>query len=356
MSAGEDINERLIPFVETLANASSLNRNEAKLCLYYCILTHKIADLTLFPILTLYGEHGSGKSSLMKVIVQLVNKPVPPPQSFSDLARWEALKMDDTYPSLRDALLEDTTAFIEEGETDNRKNEALIANRYSRQTAAVRHKQQENVGYSQAKAHIFGATIIHKRRGYKDPATTSRSLFITTRKEMTKPHSNKVFTESGRQEFRAIAGEIPISKLTPNNRAQDLWYPLMGLAIYISDGEWMPWAIDELYKLTHRQTSGGAFDPQKALVLAILSNAVKEDANGNLLFSPDKYELSKIKGSLDQDLNVSMSINEIKHGLEQLDFEVKTRRGAFRVNVTGDKLRKVCSDLSIEDEAVKAIR
>jgi hypothetical protein len=355
MSAGEDITERLIPYVEALTNVSSLNRNEAKLCLYYCILTYKIADLTLFPILTLYGEHGSGKSSLMKVMVQLVNRPVPAPQSFLDLARWEGLKLDDTYPSLRDALLEDTTAFIEEGDADTKKNERLIADRYSRQTAVVRHKKEETVGHSQATTRIFGATIIHKRRGYKDPATTSRSLFITTRKEMTKPHSNKVFTESDRHEFRAIAGEIPISNLTPNNRAQDLWYPLMGLAIYISDGEWMPWAIDELYKLTHRQTSAGAFDPQKALILAILSNAVKEEANGVLLFVPGKYELSKIQNSLDQDLGLSMSINGIKSSLELLDFEVKTRRGAFRVNITGDKLKKVSADLGIEDEALSAV-
>ena len=45
--------EQLIPYVEAFKKASSLNENEAKLCVYYCMLTHKMEKLLSFPILSM---------------------------------------------------------------------------------------------------------------------------------------------------------------------------------------------------------------------------------------------------------------------------------------------------------------
>jgi len=259
-------------YIEALLKASSLDINESKLCLYYCMLTHKMEKLSVFPILTLFGQHSTGKSSIMKVMVQLVNNPNPDGEALSYLDFWQGLKINDTFPSLRDGLAYGTTSFIEEGDADRKKNEQLLADRYSRQTAAVKFKQEEKTGYSQSKAHIFGATIIHKRRGYKDPATASRSIFVTTKSEPDKIHHNTTFSDEGRIAFVEIACKVGIYKLNPNNRAQDLWYPLIGLAIELGDGEWITWAQNQLHKQTKSQTSGGSFDPQQAVILGLRSD------------------------------------------------------------------------------------
>jgi len=346
---------QLQPYITALERASSLNEYQAKLCVYYAILTYKIEELALFPILTLFGEHGTGKSAIMKIMAQLVSEPVPNPMDFPNLDRWHGLKINDTFPSLRDGLKEDTTAFIEEGDADYKKNERLVADRYSRQTAIVRYKKEEIIGHSQAGACIFGATIIHKRRGYKDPATNSRSIFVTTKKEPYREHSVKIFTEEEKEEFRNMAQRIDIFSLPTNTRAHDLWCPLIGLATNVDDGAWCDWAIEQIQKQTMTQSSDGSFDPQKAIILAVLGRAVREDGNGNLTFSEGKYNLPQIKHDIDQQLSMQMSINEIKTGLELQDFEVKTRRGIFRVNVTADRLKRTCEDLGIDDEAVSAI-
>lgn len=345
----------LQPYITALERASSLNEYQAKLCVYYAILTYKIEELALFPILTLFGEHGTGKSAIMKVMAQLVNKPVPDPVDFPNLDRWQGLKINDTFPSLRDGLKENTTAFIEEGDADYKKNERLVADRYSRQTAIVRYKKEEVIGHSQAGAHIFGATIIHKRRGYKDPATSSRSMFITTKKESSEIHSIKIFAEEEKEEFRNMAQRIDIFSLPTNTRVHDLWCPLIGLATNVDDGAWCDWAIEQVQRQTMTQGSDGSFDPQKAIILAVLGRAVGEDAEENLTFSEGKYDLDRIKSDVEQHSGIQMSINEIKTGFELQGFEVKLRRGNFRVNVTADRLRRACEDLAIDDEAVTAI-
>jgi hypothetical protein len=291
----------------------------------------------------------------MKVMAQLVNKPVPDPDDFPDLGHWPALKMSDTFPSLRDALEEDTTAFVEEGEAYDKKNERLIADRYSRQTAVVRYKKEEIVGHSQAGAHIFGATVIHKRRGYKDPATTSRSIFVTTKQEENKSHSDTIFTDKEREEFRNMAKQIDVYPLTHDTRADDLWCPLIGLGINAGGGEWVVWANEQRQKRAKRAGSEGSFDPQKAVILGVISKVFSEDGNDNLTFLPGKYELPPIQRNIEQNSGLQLSVNEIKIGLELQDFEVKQRKGVFRVNVTADKLKKACADLGIQDEAVSAI-
>ncbi|MFC1905735.1 hypothetical protein ACFLXL_02880 [Chloroflexota bacterium] len=253
----------LQPYIEAFKKASSLNENEAKLCVYFCILTYKILVLLLFPILALFGEKESGKSSTIKVMLQLVNSPIPDPKDFPNLDRWIGLKINDTYPSLRDALEEDTTAFIEEGDADYKKNEQLVADRYSRQTAVVRQKKQEAIGHSQAKAHIFGATVIHKRRGFRDPATTSRSIFLNTKHEPQKPHRTTIFTDKEKDDFRNLARSIDVYPLIGNARTHDLWYPLIGLAMNVGDGSWVAWATKQVQKQVEHHASGGSFDHRR---------------------------------------------------------------------------------------------
>jgi len=354
-SGGVSLLSQLQPYNESFKKASSLDDNEAKLCVYVCILTYKILVLSLFPILALFGEHGSGKAAIIKVILQLVNNPIPGPKDFPNLDRWVGLKINDTYPSLRDGLKEDTAAFIEEGDADFKINEQLIADRYSRQTAVVRQKKPEAIGHSQGKANIFGATVIHKRRGFKDPATSSRSIFLKTKLEPHKSHKTTIFMEKEKEDFRNLARSIDVYPLSGGTRAHDLWNPLIGLAINVGDGTWIAWASEQVEKQIESHASGGNFDPQKAVILGVLSRAVIEDASGNLVFKEGKYELYQIKSSIDQNLGVQMSVNEIEFGLKQQDFEVKRRKGIPRVEVTAEKLKKACVDLGIDDEAVSAL-
>ena len=354
-ASGAQLLSQMQPYIEAFKKASSLNDNESELCVYYCILTYKILGQLLFPILVLFGEHGSGKSAIIRVMLQLVNNPIPDPKDFPNLDHWVGLKINDTYPSLRDALVENTTAFIEEGDADFKKHEQLIADRYSRQTAVVSQKKPEAIGYSQGKARIFGATVIHKRRGFKDSATTSRSIFIRTKYEPEKAHSDTIFTDKQKEDFRNLARSIDIYPLNGNARAHDLWYPLMGLAINVGDGNWALWAGEQVLKQIKGHAAGGNFDPQKALILGVLSRAVIEDENSNLVFKYGKYDLSQIKASIDQNLGVQLSVNEIEFGLQQMDFEVKRRKGIPRVEVTAQKLKRACVDLGIDDEAVSAI-
>ncbi len=344
---------QLQPYITALERVSSLNENEAKLCVYYATLTHKIGELALFPILTLFGEHNTGKSSIMKVMAQLVNNPIPP--ATSDMKDWEGLKGRDSEPTLRRELGVNTTAFIEEADYLYRRKEALIADRFSRQTAVARSMEQQIIGWEGRRTPIFGATILHKRGGYKDPATTSRSIFLTTRPEPERPHNVTIFTDREREEFAMLANSIEVFSLTTNTRVHDLWYPLIGLATNADDSAWVDWAIEQVQKQTKRQGSGGDFDPQKAVILGILNVATSESQEGSITFQEGKYDLPKIQTAIVGNQGKQMSIYEITEIFGILGFEVRKRRGTPRVKVTADKLRETCDSLGIDDEAVSAI-
>jgi hypothetical protein len=347
---------QLQPYITALDRVSSLNENEAKLCVYYCMLTHKIGGLNVFPIMTIYGEHISGKSSIMKVMAQLVNHPVPDiTPHLPDLKNWGGLKGSDSEPVLRREVGFETTAFIEEGDGLYKRKERLVADRFSRQTGTARVMEAQLIGWNKSAIPIFGATIIHKRETYRDPATSSRSIFIMTKQQGDREHSTTIFSEEERMQFYNMARSIDIFSLPTNTRAHELWYPLIGLATNIDDVAWCDWAIEQVQKRAERQTAGGDIDPQRAVILGILNVAVKEDGDGNLTFQENKYDLPKIKSAVEGNLNTYMSLEQIRQTLELMGFEIRKRRGVNRVLVTADKLRQVCVDFGIDDEAVNAI-
>lgn len=341
----------LDPYVKALMQCSSLDENQAKLCAYYAILTHKLEGLELCPILVLYGQFGTGKSSIMKAMAQLVYKPLPDP---TQLNRWSGLKMSDTNASLRDTLEENTTAFLEEGDSSSIKNEQLIGDRYSRQTAVARLKRESIKGYVQDEVRTFGASVIHKRGGFTDESITSRCIFVQTKYEPNSSHRDAVFSDAERQHFEEMATATDICPLDGDNRADDLWLPLIGIAINAGDGGWAAWAYKQKENTEKRQGGGGDFDPQRAVLLGLIDNTVT-DVAGKVDFNEGKVELAKIRDSVEANQGVRMKLTHIKNTLELAGFEVRIRTGVHRVHVTAAKLKKACAEFGVEDEALDAI-
>lgn len=348
--------ELMAPYFGAFQKGASLDIYQSKLCVYCGILTYKVEEMDVFPILVLYGPHGTGKSTIERLMVQLVYNPVPKP-NFSKLIEWNGLKLGtDTLPSLRDTLGQNTTALIEEGDAPKNK-EKLIADRFSRQTAVWGYMKEKDIGYAQTKANFFGATVIHKRSGFRDPATTSRSIFIKTKLQPDKQRVHTTFTKEEIDIFRSISQTLGFKPFSPNNRTEQLWNPMLAIAQSLKDIEWISWALEQLKEQEKSHISGTTYDPQAAIIHAILNIATEEDTSKppKQTLKEGKYELTKIQDFVDKNLGVKKSISEIQHILQLLGFDVKMKQGVPRVNITLDKVKKSCADYAIEDEVLDSI-
>ena len=109
--------------VELIESATSLEGNEVNTIAYYATATHGLPDLHIFPILAIYGPGGTGKTTLLEILRELVLNP-----------RWME-GTEATRAVNRDQFKENTTALIDEADGFP---EQLLIKRYSRTSSALR--------------------------------------------------------------------------------------------------------------------------------------------------------------------------------------------------------------------------
>lgn len=221
--------------VETMQTASGLTEEQAKTCVYYATATYGLEDLSIFPILVFQGALATGKSTAIKALKQLTYKP-------------EDIGTGLSRASIRDKLAKfakNSVAFFEEGDG---AAEDIISNRYSRETAATSVKRANpEGGWHNQELSYFGASVLHKRRAFSDPATASRTIVIRTRYNPGDYH----VTEVGQDVRDALKGLWAHSTRGPaelecTGRAADVWAPLIAAAQACDDIHWCIYALEQI--------------------------------------------------------------------------------------------------------------
>lgn len=317
--------------VDIITTASGVSQLEAKTCVYYAVCTYGLEQLELCPLLVAYGPTGTGKSALMKVLGKLVNKPV-------------LLGTNLTQAGLRDKLdkAKESTAFIEEGDTSH---EDYIANRYSRATSASSVKRTGNAGWTDTSVNYFGATILHKRKPFNDPATDSRSILIKTRPRPGKEYHIPEVSESVRDELRQLwqLASVVYKAMDTSGRAADVWKPLMAVAVACADEEWLKYANNELSKAADKLRLGQDFEPEAMVVNAVMAVSHKQ-SNGDLV------SLSEIGQELKRETNWQPSSWALANTLRELGFEIRKSHGHQKVLINKIQIDVLSKELGMEDE------
>ncbi len=322
-------------YANAITSACELDMNQAKTVIYWAIATHGIEKLELMPILALSGPHGTGKSTLIKVMGQVCYQP--------RLMDGEMSKAE-----LRDKLELNTTAIIEEA--DN-VEERSILKRYSRQTADTSVKRgSASQGWTSKEVHTFGATALHRRLSFKDPAVDSRSIAVRT----TYRPGNYTIPVLDASPLAAIAASIDWSQKVPviaglDGRAVDIWMPLCQAAVACNDVEFMAYAVSEITKAIENLKEGQGQEPVQ-LVVSKLIALVWDDQDKNF---KDRVALKAIEKGLKED---GAKINSWQAGktLREQGFEVKTVGGNQIVLVNGKaQLAAVAKNLNIVDDLLK---
>lgn len=238
---------QLTSTIAAIMKASGVSLNQAKTVAYYAVAT--FLEVDLMPVLIILGKAGTGKSSLMKQLAKLVNRPLWVNAKSSAALRTELSRIDIF------------TALIEEGD---KIDEELTTNRYSKETAQIAVRVQQEIGWQNVNADIFGATIIHRRIPLSDVALRSRSIIIRTD---YRPGDYEV-QDIENDEVKRVAelvSEVPKT----SNRVDDTWGPLIAVGEAIGDEEWLAYAKGQIERDKKSLVAGQSYEPEKALVFVL---------------------------------------------------------------------------------------
>ena len=315
--------------------ACGLDLNQAKSITYYAVATHGLTHLRLFPALFLQGAPATGKSTILDILEQLTYQP-------------KRLDGSLSKAEFRDSLNDSPTVLIEEAD---QVNERQIRNRYSRSTSRTSVKRERRQGWDSEPLDTFGATVLHRRDPFKDPAVQSRAITVRTKKS-DGPFSAD-FNEIGQlqDQLAKLAETIPWDKVSQygGDRIRDSWAPLLLIAHHFEDEEWVAWAEGQINQADATLNAGQEEEPQQVIFSAIMSLALAN--GGDVHMQPDERVL--ISDVLRALSGHTSRYNGWQVGgtARDIGFDVRKAGGNQYIYIGGlEKLVAIGAELGIEDE------
>jgi energy-coupling factor transporter ATP-binding protein EcfA2 len=320
------------PLISLIEATTALDNDRAKTVIYYAIATYGLPKLEKCPVLAIYGPAGTGKTTILQILQAISYRPTG------------ALDGKMTKAALRDSLKDETTALIDEA--DNIHEEWLV-NRYSRQSASTTVKQSSFGEWQQIKRNLFGATALHRRQPFKDPAILSRSIVLSTKSKKggVKPFKAEHF-KSYADVLASVAETVDWEKVSERggDRIADTWAPLLEVA-ELFGGEWSAaFADKEMEKARNDLDLGQQEEPSQAVFQALVALAMSEGG-----YVKERVPLAEITCHVPDDLGLnSWQIGSL---VREWGIRTKNAGGKQYAYVDGKaQLVEVAQVLGIQDE------
>jgi len=267
-------------FVEALLKANAgISELQARTMVYYAVATY-YDDIDPFPILLVNNDFGCGKSDLIDTL-------------FPMCKGSERIK-GTTDASIRDELESCRTAFIDENEN---LPEHWLTRRFKKSNAKVNIKHQTAKGFMNIELNLFGATVVAKRKSFRDGALNSRCL--TIQPKLIKDESQ--LTGCGVTDVGSLQGVVDTigetTQILNSGRTAQVWRPLQGIAKAFDDEEWLEWAKEEFGVDMQVIEIARMYEPREAVLMAV--DIIKSQQGDDGIKSIDKngnwYKLSDLK-------------------------------------------------------------
>jgi len=343
------INDKILPLVRLIEGTTGLDDDQARTIIYFAMATYGLPELQKFPILTISGQYGTGKTTLLEILKEIAYKPPDELLNAAELSR----------PALRDSLRPDATDLIDEA--DDMGEEWLIK-RYDRAVAShivkrpIASTKGELLRYEDERLNLFGAIALHRRKPFKDPAVLSRSIVVRTKYkgqgiEGFNPELFRPFAEK----LAALAKEVPwnIVEANQGNRIYDTWEPLMFAAHWLEDYEWYKYADIQIKKANANSVVGREDEPTPAIFRALISLVLDADSTDELE-PKERVLLAEVTKAVETEGH-RMTSYQVGQALREMGFETENRGGRIRVYSGGmEKLIEVAQLLGVHDELLQA--
>jgi hypothetical protein len=315
---------------------------------YYILATWHIGYFDPFPGLVIYGPPSTGKTATLNIVAELS-------------CRTAVINAD----SITEAALKQTmsdanngTLIIEEADKMTARNlESFIIARYSKSSAHTTKMIKPGKDWEIADFNTFGATALHRRNLFRDPATLRRMIKVKTKRQQ------KDFQQLPPTYFKIILKKLSVCPALP--KVENAWEieagifdcfrPLVTLAKYLSDDWFLNKLVQEMKvestQLKEEETYLEGPTLLKALI-SLTADKVKDKPTADRIGLPVSDINPTIKEEFGADCPaLVLSANQRNRILrEDFGFQVKSANGRNRVYFTIPILMKVCTDNNITDD------
>lgn len=326
--------------ITILLASSGLERNQAKLAIYYTIATWSMPQLRMFPILRFCGPPGTGKTSAVEVLSPWCRSP-----------RLISGKLI-TPAALRDELKNANlgTAIIEEADEaiNLRECEQLLAARCSPATGTLKVKELRGDIWQQVSAELYGATVVHYRRAVIDQATASRTITIETHYKNGKYEPPRAADRLG-VILKGIGEASCHSDMTDigTGRVHDIWAPILAVARLVKDTEWLQWAQNEMQREIENLRDGHAFE-LGGLILAQIVESLTDEKENQIVCRQLKIQNDIIE-PLRRKERININAWQASRQLKEMGFTLERMGGQNKFTPTLDSLRRAAERSGYQD-------
>ena len=257
---------RVDSLVQLIQSTTGLDGNDSRTVVYFSIAPHALPNLEKFPLLAIYGPTSTGKTTLLLIIKQL---------------SYEAAMIDGkaTKAVLRDELRAAKTALIDEADDIY---EEWMVNRYSKDSAKIEVNRPQQGGWSRDTINMFGATALHRRTPFRDPAILSRSITVNSRhKAGGVPAFIPEEFQQYATELKELAQRVNWKRGRDENtdRIADTWAPLLAVDAFLG-GDWGQFAEQQMERARADLRLGHEEEPSQAVYRSFLALALQNEVLG----------------------------------------------------------------------------
>jgi hypothetical protein len=340
---------------DALSQVCGLGERDRKRVTYYTIATHAASALDTFPLLVFRGPMGTGKSQALRVV-----------GAFARQARAFSLR-GMTAPTIRDKLAEchDGTAIIEEADQawkDAETFERMLSDRYQRATAKASFKQPRSDGsFGTVDRQLFGASILHRRLPFADPALNGRSVIVRFRADHSRTYADpKSLPRLSHERVLALQGltlQLPAVEQPANIAARvfDTYRPLVAASIACGDTGFLASIMGALETETLSLKEAQSIEPEGLVLRALIECVTSFSGESGLSPNFSRYvPLKEMAASIWDNHRVSLRPQQIGAIVRDLGFEAKESHGVTKVVPTPATLLKACTDLGYDEDDVIA--
>jgi len=335
---------------KTLSDCTGLDDYKRKLVTYWALATHALPHLETFPILSLYGQFGCGKSECLNVISLLSAKSV------------RITLNSFTFPAIRDAFINayEGTVLIEEADATwkaehDKAFENLLNNRGNRGASVEEHNHQVGKHWERKRSKYFGATVLHRRTPFDDAALESRTIvvkFKPVRERTFKPYNS---TDPLTKEIAKAIAQIKSLKLpyfesiaNVAGRVMDTYRPCLMVAQYLDDQSF----ITDSQDILHTQTESMSIDQGTEfshIVFSALINCMVDPNDPTHTLSYCNIKLSALADAAYKETRDWYTARKIGRQLRLMRFTVKVSNGQAVVEPNRKLLRSTYESIGYND-------
>ena len=354
-----DIENRLSQAADTIDSVqkrvNGLGERDRKLVTYYILATYGLNDVQTFPLLVFKGAMATGKSWTLRVTGWFAKRP----NHFSLRGR--------TLATIRDELVkcDNGTAIIEEADAAFRDNdgqfERLLSDRYARSTAEIALKVPAGgQSWRVLTKKCFGATVLHRRLAFADPALDGRSIFVFFRRNPNRRYEHVAVDEEEVQYGRALVEDLefefpdipPIPDI--EGRVLDTFRPILSVAFMCEDGGFWEQVVEQMKLETLQITEAQSSEPV-AIVLRALIEKLGEAGEGTFNFQkmPRIRELAELVWV---NHRIQLKPQQVAKSLRELGLEIRISHGVTVVVPTPTALSRACEECGYEEDSIVTLR